>query len=169
MSASYPTEILSDTATLLETICPEEILLVGSAIQQIADSYQEQCNLINKTCNITHIDSQTPLTDPAFTQRFDLAITSEIIELENKQHAELILGRLRDLCAPKIIILAKLKNSLWEENELYGYGFSKYIQQNFIDHNVNIYYYNIDSYKRTPDWFNPKNWANPELWNKFWW
>ena len=169
MSVIYPVDILSDTATLLETICPEQILLVGSAIQQIASPYQKQCKVINKTCDITHIDSSTPLTDPAFIQRYDLAIASEIIESDNKQHAEHILGRLRDLCAPRIIVLAKLKGSLWEENELFGYGFNKYTQQKFIEYDVDIYQHNIDSYKRTPDWFNPKNWANPELWNKFWW
>ena len=29
-----------------------------------------------------------------------------------------------------------------------------------------IYVYNIGSYKKTPDWLNNENWANPELWEK---
>lgn len=169
MPAFYPVEILSDTSTLIETICPEKILLIGEAIYQVADSYRVQCEVISKPCNVTRIKSSTPLTDHAFLQRYDLAVVSEVLELDNKQHAEHILGRLRDLCSPRIIVITELKTSLWKENELFGFGFNKHDQQSFIDHSVSIFHHNIDSYKRTPDWFNPKNWANPELWNKFWW
>ena len=29
-----------------------------------------------------------------------------------------------------------------------------------------FYVYNIGTYKKTPDWLNNENWANPELWEK---
>ena len=29
-----------------------------------------------------------------------------------------------------------------------------------------FYVYNIGNYKKTPDWLNNENWANPELWEK---
>lgn len=169
MPTSYYTDILYDATTLLETICPEEILLLGSTVENITKEYQQQCKIINKPCNITQVNPTTLLTDPAFSKRYELAIISEIIESKNKQHSEHLLGRLRDLCSPRIIILANLENSLWQENELFGFGFSKYNSQQCSDQTVSIYHYNIDIYKRTPDWFNPKNWSNPQLWNKFWW
>jgi len=32
-----------------------------------------------------------------------------------------------------------------------------------------IYLFDIETYKRTPDWLNARHWANPELWGKFRW
>ena len=34
---------------------------------------------------------------------------------------------------------------------------------------IPLYQYDIESYKDTPDWLNPRNWANPELWDKYRW
>lgn len=35
--------------------------------------------------------------------------------------------------------------------------------------NDGLYLFDIESYKDTPDWLNPRNWANPELWDKYRW
>ena len=32
-----------------------------------------------------------------------------------------------------------------------------------------LYLFDIETYKDTPDWLNPRNWANPELWDKYRW
>ena len=32
-----------------------------------------------------------------------------------------------------------------------------------------LYLFDIETYKDTPDWLSPRNWANPELWDKFRW
>ncbi|MFP4639754.1 MAG: DUF6231 family protein [Guyparkeria sp.] len=32
-----------------------------------------------------------------------------------------------------------------------------------------VYQFDIHDYKQTPDWLNPRNWANPELWDKYRW
>ncbi|WP_322520450.1 DUF6231 family protein [Guyparkeria halophila] len=32
-----------------------------------------------------------------------------------------------------------------------------------------IYLFDIETYKRTPDWLNARHWANPELWDKYRW
>ncbi|MFP4252452.1 MAG: DUF6231 family protein [Guyparkeria sp.] len=32
-----------------------------------------------------------------------------------------------------------------------------------------MYLFDIETYKRTPDWLNARNWANPELWGKYRW
>ncbi|KTG17767.1 hypothetical protein AUR63_06500 [Guyparkeria sp. XI15] len=32
-----------------------------------------------------------------------------------------------------------------------------------------VYQFDIETYKDTPDWLNPRNWANPELWDKYRW
>ncbi len=32
-----------------------------------------------------------------------------------------------------------------------------------------VYLFDIETYKRTPDWLNARNWANPEMWDKHRW
>lgn len=165
----YPKELFFDATTLLETICPEEILIIGVSISELANEYQKQCLLINKNCSITKANYPIDVSNVVFSKRYDIAIISEVIESGNKQNAEQIIGRLRDLCSPRIIIFANLSNSQWQDYDLYGFGFNKYNQYKSDNTQFALYQHNIDSYKRTPDWFNPKNWANPEMWNKFWW
>jgi len=166
---TYPNEIIFDATALLETVCPEKILIVGESIFGITDQYHEQCQLIQKKCDINKIPISTTIDNNAFNQRYDLAIVSETIESVSKQSSEQLIGRLRDLCSPRIILIAELSGSLWQENELLGFGLNKQAEYNISEKTFIIYQYNIDSYKKTPDWFNPKHWANPQLWNKFWW
>ena len=166
----YPNELIFDAISLLETVCPENILIIGDSTHSIADNYQQQCDLIQKKCHITKLKNTIEINDTSLLRRYDLAIISNCIESNNKAHTEQLIGRLRDLCTPKIILLGNLSQSSWKENDLLGFGLNKFSTN--IDNKDNhyvLYQYNIDSYKRTPDWFNPKHWANPQLWNKFWW
>ncbi|WP_290652932.1 DUF6231 family protein [Aquisalimonas sp.] len=32
-----------------------------------------------------------------------------------------------------------------------------------------LYGFDVGTYKTTPDWLNPRYWANPELWGKYRW
>ena len=45
-----------------------------------------------------------------------------------------------------------------------GFQLLKQIKQNNIF--FIFYIYNISSYKKSPDWLNSDNWANPKLWEK---
>ncbi len=166
---TYPNEIIFDAIALLETVCPEKTLIVGTSLFNVADQYHEHCNVIQKHNVLTRIPATTEINDATLMQRYDLAIIGEILEGSDKLHAEQLIGRLRDLCSPRIILVAKLSDSEWFENELLGFGLSRYAHYEINDDHYILYQYNINSYKRTPDWFNPKSWANPELWNKFWW
>lgn len=165
----YPKELFFDATTLLETVCPEKILIIGNSLAELTDEYKKQCQLIKKNCDINQVSYSVNISDTIFLQRYDIAIVGEIIESDDRKKTEQIIGRLRDLCSPRIIIFADLNNSQWQENDLFGFGFNKYNHYEIDDAQFALYQHNIDSYKRTPDWFNPKNWANPQLWNKFWW
>jgi len=168
----YPNDSLFDITVLLETVCPEKLLIIGeNEILNIHKQYQLQCEVIKKPFSCNLLSSSTQLSEPALMQRYDLAIIGNILESKSKQECQQLLGRLRDLCTPRLILIADLDNTEWLENELLGFGFSKFCnaERGIKERNIVIYQYNIDSYKKTPDWFNPKNWANPNLWNKFWW
>ena len=55
-------------------------------------------------------------------------------------------------------------NQTTTESTLFSYGYKYYGPSD--DNLVQVFIYEISSYKDNPDWLNNKNWANPELWEK---
>ena len=55
-------------------------------------------------------------------------------------------------------------NQTITESTLFSYGYKYYGPSD--DNLVQVFIYEISSYKDNPDWLNNKNWANPELWEK---
>ncbi|GAA5010118.1 DUF6231 family protein [Acinetobacter puyangensis] len=104
-----------------------------------------------------------------FAQRYDLAVVN-LIKQENIQPDNAItidhaLVRLRDLFAKKIIVLADLRL----EKQLRALGFNQLLEAVPENSPVQIWQFNILTYKHVPDWFNSKFWANPENWDKYRW
>ena len=110
-----------------------------------------------------------------FDQRYDLAIVNLIKQqaVENKNEKLEITNtiidnavvRMRDLFAKKIIVFASLERT----KQLRALGFNQLLDIVPDDSPVQIWQFNILTYKHVPDWFNSKFWANPDNWNKFRW
>lgn len=104
-----------------------------------------------------------------FAQRYDLAVVNLIkqknIQPDNAITIDHALVRLRDLFAKKIIVLADLRL----EKQLRALGFNQLLEAVPENSPVQIWQFNILTYKHVPDWFNSKFWANPENWDKYRW
>nr|WP_298892821.1 DUF6231 family protein [uncultured Acinetobacter sp.] len=110
-----------------------------------------------------------------FDQRYDLGIVNLIKQqaVENKHEKLEITNtiidnavvRMRDLFAKKIIVFASLERT----KQLRALGFNQLLEIVPDDSPVQIWQFNILTYKHVPDWFNSKFWANPDNWNKFRW
>ncbi len=59
--------------------------------------------------------------------------------------------------------------SVWKTADLLGYGMKLVSRYDIDSKPVHLYKYDITTYKKKPEWLNPTNWANPELWDKFRW
>jgi len=58
----------------------------------------------------------------------------------------------------------------WHLTDLFSFALSKvasYLQEDQTE--IGLFKYNINDYKKTPDWLNADNWANPQMWGKYWW
>ncbi len=79
------------------------------------------------------------------------------------------IGKLLLIFQKDFIIIRKLdtKNYITDiHNMIMSLGFNIIFK---LEENKLFYYfyvYNISNYKKTPDWLNNENWANPELWEK---
>ena len=178
----YPNDAIFDLEQLLDACAPDSILAIGTANDvsnkaktnepnyQLGHQYEQQRQAIHKPCEISRLTTDIRIDNPVFQKRYDLALVSGTLESVNIQTAQHILGRLRDLCAPRLAVLVDLNVCEWSIVDLLAFGLVrvKHYDVNQVQPIV-LYQYNIDTYKKTPDWFNAQNWANPKLWNKFWW
>ena len=88
---------------------------------------------------------------------------NNIIESYNK------FGNLLINSEKKIIIIRKINAEEYitdAHNIIMSLGFILAFRINQNNLFYLVYVYNISNYKKTPDWLNNKNWANPELWEK---
>jgi len=89
---TYTKEIIFDIQSLLETICPPKLLIVGESLHDIANNYSAQCKSIHRDISITKIDKDTLLTSDLYSDRYDFAIIGEVTENTSKQHSQQVLS-----------------------------------------------------------------------------
>ena len=122
------------------------------------------------------------LTAGAPAERFDLAYVlikrkkyeEALIHLGFLERAQgaALLARLRDLHARRVLVCLNLSPSggtAWSENDLLGFGFTRIRRYREPEGDLGLFAFDLDTYKVTPDWFGPHDWANPERWGQDWW
>lgn len=175
----YSHDAIFDLEQLLDACAPDSLLVVGNTVNAantstdnapLGEQYQQQRHIIHKPCDISRLTHDIQVGHPLLQQRYDLAIVSGALESVDTQTGQHLLGRLRDLCTPRLAVLVDLNQCEWSVADLLAFGLVRIHHYDIGQTQpVALYHYNIDTYKKTPDWLNAKNWANPELWNKFWW
>ena len=106
---------------------------------------------------------------------YDLVIASHLIEFRDETEAGHLIGQLRDLHGPRLLLVVPVGSgwpnhkSRWEMTDLLAYGLYHVASVTRGGRTVDVYGHDIAKYKVTPDWLNAKHWANPELFNKYWW
>jgi len=118
--------------------------------------------------------NQVPLPAEIANQRYDLAIIADQLEhLPQRVGVELLAG-LRNLSASRLALLVDLSQTLdWQENDFFALALQRhasFTQNDSInDRSLALYTYDLADYKQVPDWLNNKYWANPEMFDKYWW
>ncbi|NIT63104.1 MAG: hypothetical protein GWO39_04710, partial [Gammaproteobacteria bacterium] len=104
---------------------------------------------------------------------YDLIVVADVLERLEKEQAQVLVSRLRDLHCKRLIVLvpAKLlgKGRGWDRNEFLGLGMEEVFTCEREGQELCAFKYDINTYKTTPDWLNAKYWAHPELFDKYWW
>jgi hypothetical protein len=102
----------------------------------------------------------------------DLALVAGLLEECDKRGAEIMLARLRDVQARRVLIVMDTERAAaqgWDQNAMFALGFERIQRVTESGRPFELYGFDIRRYKVTPDWLNARFWANPELWNKFRW
>nr|WP_284047489.1 DUF6231 family protein [Guyparkeria hydrothermalis] len=75
-----------------------------------------------------------------------------------------LLAALRDRANRRIMVhLGKGRVGDADDRQMVALGYRR------LQAEIPLYQFDIETYKDTPDWLSPRNWANPELWGKYRW
>lgn len=108
--------------------------------------------------------NSTDLLNAPFTERFAAALML-ITDADDTHTAELVIARLRDVLAERVLVLIPEKSNTWSTAKMLGFGFKRIAELK----GWQAWGFDIHTYKDVPDWLNAKYWANPQNWGKYWW
>ncbi|HET8701250.1 MAG TPA: DUF6231 family protein [Nitrococcus sp.] len=151
--------------TVLARIRPDSVLIIGDALAPTIAA------LLGDRGAIAHLASTEALERLPALGFHDLALVWADAAL-SAEGAAVLLSRLRDIYARKVLIIVPpaLDHAPWDRRSLIGLGFTPYGEARATaDEHLCLYQFDIATYKTTPDWLSPENWANPELWDKYRW
>jgi len=170
---AYPDDIFFDIETLVNVAQPQRILLLGDCNVSFLDDYIQQRAILNQNCSVTHLVPEQIDEMKALEHAFDVAIAINWFEHVDKRVGAQTLARLRDVLSPQYCICLPLKDSVsddgWHLTDLFSFALSKVASYQADGLEYGLFKYNINDYKKTPDWLNADNWANPQMWGKYWW
>ena len=170
----YPQDLFFDIETLINVAQPKRILLIGDCDPSFLDNYKDQKALLQQPCDITCIASKDIEQIWQLQTPFDTAIVVNLFEQLNKTKGMQVLSRLRDVLSPQYCIALPMTKNIntneWHLTDLFSFALSKVSSYSNDTHSeIGLFKYNINDYKKTPDWLNADNWANPQMWGKYWW
>lgn len=165
MSATPNATLLS----ILEHYQPARLLCVSQSRVPAVEAFCAAHPATELACT-----DQVPLPSEVANQRYDLAIIADQLEHLDKRLGIELLAGLRNLSASRLAVLVDLAQTVeWQGNDFFSLALQRHASfvQDESDEKrtLALYTYDLADYKQVPDWLNNKYWANPEMFDKYWW
>lgn len=98
-------------------------------------------------------------------QRYDVALVAATLETLSAAAARALLAALRDRLAAHVVLWLDTARAAVDEETLRALGYRILARDGAqLQGGFDLY-----DYKDRPDWLNARNWAHPELWEKYRW
>ncbi len=101
--------------------------------------------------------------------RMPVAIVDAMADFSAPQQGVTLISQLRDIYAAQVLVIGAAEASNLNRAMLTSLGFHRWQASTDATGKRTWFIFDLAHYKVTPDWLNPKNWANPELWDKYRW
>ena len=124
---------------------------------------------------LQQIDSAPSLADLAALGAHDAVFITHTLEHLDHVQAEQLIGALRDRFAKRLFVLVPRgadwpgHASTWTLTDMVALGLRQLAAFEHAGRGLALYRFDLYDYKPTPDWLNPRYWANPEMWDKARW
>ena len=164
---------LADLSRRLEAYAPASVLAVGP-----------QAGALLTACQNAESDRRIAYLDPHGTmdagellealsrmERFDFGIVRGVLERVDPDTGAHLMARLRDVHTRRFCVVLGTQHGerRWQAAELIAMGLAHWSSETLNDAELEIYGFDLGTYKATPDWLNARHWAHPEHWGKFRW
>lgn len=151
---------LLDLQRIATELAPCSTLLVAPSGHTLAATLADQSSVLR-------VDATDLLDGEAHDMpRRRLALVADTLEHLPANRGEILIALLRDRLAETLYCLAVADR--WPAARMLALGLrplSVYPRAG----GMALYHFDLYDYKRTPDWLNPRHWANPEMWDKHRW
>lgn len=162
-----------DLMRRLESHEPASLLAIGRRAAEMLAPYVSA----HSRCRVElldpegQLDAQTLLERLAKQHRFDFVIVRGVLERLDVQSGAHLLACLRDVHSSHfcVVLDGEHENRTWPPAELIAMGLSQWPAERVGEATLDIYGFDLGTYKATPDWLNARHWAHPEHWGKFRW
>ncbi|MFQ5934880.1 MAG: DUF6231 family protein [Acidiferrobacterales bacterium] len=160
-----------DFLRLLDQLAPRSLLVLDSTGTELFTPYLQS----HPECQLDHVTDHDIMSQLQTRGRYALCFAANTLEHMDKSAAGQVLARLRDVHAERLFVVAPIGEtwrdlvSHWEMTDFIGYGMRLVSSYQQDGKPLQMYKFDISDYKHTPDWLSPKNWANPERWDKGRW
>lgn len=151
--------------SVLEELRPSSVLVIGDSLAVLVKT------LTAADGTLTHLSSVEAAQRLPALSIHDLALVQADAALAALESG-VLLAQLRDVYARKVLVIVApgLADGPWSRHSLIRLGFTPYGAATGAEgKRLLLYQFDIATYKTTPDWLSPNNWANPELWDKYRW
>ena len=160
-----------ELTSLVRQIAPQRLLLLGPCARRIVAEYLAAAPV----CDLIEFSDAGQFVSDSDAARFDLGVVCGVIEHMELREAGVLIARLRDLLCQRLLLVVPIgeqwehHRSQWQQPDLLAYGFTLLSSKQRDGRRVEVYGFDLATYKTTPDWLNAKYWAHPELFDKYWW
>ncbi len=161
----------SDIVAIVESLRPDSVVIVTAQGEDLVAEMGHKFPQLQ----LTQIPADEVAGLSIGAQSSGLAIVANALEYMEKQTAQSIIARLRDLFSGILLVAVPIGQewhdlrSNWDASELLALGLHLVKSYTYESKPLHLYQFDIQNYKLTPDWLNSRNWANPEMWDKARW
>lgn len=164
---------LRQLARRVDRYAPTSLLAIGPGA---ADWLAPYCDA-HPDCALTHLDAAGTLGGDAFLDalashgRFDFALVHGVLERLDREEGAHLIARLRDVNARRFSVVVNSTHAgcRWQRSDLIAMGLEHWSSEMREGASMEVYGFDVGTYKVTPDWLNPRHWAHPEHWGKYRW
>ncbi|TDJ18305.1 MAG: hypothetical protein E2O65_06535 [Gammaproteobacteria bacterium] len=167
------TQDLPDLTRRLELHRPESLLAIGPRAGALAAAYLSA----HPDCRIEHLDTRGTLGGERLLKvlarhgRFDFIIVRGVLERVDADTGAHLIARLRDMHSRRFCVVLPVNGGehRWQSSELIAMGLAHWSRETVKGSVLEVYGFDLGTYKATPDWLNARHWAHPEQWGKNRW
>ena len=151
---------LQDLQRIVDELAPCSTLLVAPPEHPLSER-------LSGVGVIHRIEARDLLAGAGDLPRQRLGLIAGTLEHLPAAEGEALLALLRDRLAETLYCLAE--PAQWPAARMLALGLRPLGTYQQAGGGMALYHFDLYDYKRTPDWLNPRHWANPELWDRHRW